>query len=119
MKSENSGSGTSLVEVLQVSNQGFWLCLQATRKEYFLSFRQFPWFQNAAYRQLSQLVIERGHILSWPDLDVDLDLERIEHPERFSPDCTWFRDRSGRGVAPASREPQGSRRGRSIADRSR
>jgi hypothetical protein len=23
-----------------------------------------------------------GH-LHWPDLDVDLDLERIEHPERF------------------------------------
>jgi hypothetical protein len=24
-----------------------------------------------------------GRHLYWPDLDVDLDLERIEHPEKF------------------------------------
>jgi hypothetical protein len=83
MRSEKRGSGTSLVEVLQVSNQGFWVYLAAVRKEYFLPFRQFPWFQNASYLQLSQVTIERGHILNWPELDVDLDLERIEHPERF------------------------------------
>ncbi len=83
MRSKKHGSGTSLVEVLQVSNQGFWLYLLANRKEYFLPFQQFPWFQNASYRQLSSVVVERDHILRWPELDVDLDLERIEHPERF------------------------------------
>ncbi len=83
MRSEKRGRSTSLVEVVQVSNQGFWLFLPATCKEYFLSFRQFPWFRNASYAQLSQVVVERGHILTWPELDVDLDLERIENPERF------------------------------------
>ena len=83
MKLEKHGSGTSLVEVVQVSSQGFWLFLPATRKEYFLSFRHFPWFRNASYAQLSRVLLERGHILSWPELDVDLDLERIENPERF------------------------------------
>jgi hypothetical protein len=83
MRSEKRGSGTSLVEVLQVSNQGFWLFVLATRKEYYLPFRQFPWFRDASYRQLSDVVMERGHIFSWPDLDVDLDVERIEDPERF------------------------------------
>jgi hypothetical protein len=83
MRSRKHGSGISPVEVFQVSKQGFWLYLEAASKEYFLSFHQFPWFQDATYRQLSSVSVEHNHILSWPELDVDLDLERIEHPERF------------------------------------
>jgi hypothetical protein len=83
MRSKKHGSGTSPSEVFQVSKEGFWLYLEAVRKEYFLPFRQFPWFQDATYRQLSCVLVERNRILSWPELDVDLDLERIEHPERF------------------------------------
>ena len=83
MTSKKHGGATSPVEVFQVSALGFWLYLSATGKEYFLPFREFPWFQEASYRQLSSIAVERGHILRWPELDVDLDLQRIEHPERF------------------------------------
>jgi hypothetical protein len=83
MRSRKRGSSTLPVEVFQVSSQGFWLYLAAVRKEYFLPFRQFPWFQEATYSQLSRVTVERDHILSWTELNVDLDIERIEHPERF------------------------------------
>ena len=83
MKSEKRGSVTSTVEVMQVSQRGFWLYLAAAKQEYYLSFEHFPWFADATVRQLSRVEVERGHILHWPELDIDLDLSRIEHPEHY------------------------------------
>jgi hypothetical protein len=68
---------------MQVSERGFWLYLLADQREYYLSFEHFPWFADATVRQLSLVEIEHGHILRWPELDVDLDLARIEHPEHY------------------------------------
>jgi hypothetical protein len=81
MKSENIGTGISAVEVLNVSPHGFWLLVAG--KEYFLSVEDFPWFGSATLKQLFQIELHHGDHLYWPELDVDLDLERIEHPEKF------------------------------------
>jgi hypothetical protein len=70
-------------EVQQISSRGFWVFLETQNPEQFVSFREFPWFADASVRELSLIEVERGHILRWPELDVDLDVERIEHPERF------------------------------------
>ena len=83
MKSEKRGNVTLAVEVMQVTRRGFWLYLAAAKREFFLSFEHFPWFADATVRQLFLVEVERGHLLRWPELDVDLDLERIEHPERY------------------------------------
>jgi len=83
MRSRKPGSATSDVEVMQVSNRGLWLYLTSTKREYYLSFEHFPWFRNATVQQLSSVAVERGHILHWAELDVDLDLERIEHPQHY------------------------------------
>jgi hypothetical protein len=71
----------SKAEVLTVSPHGFWL-LVAT-KEYFLAFDDFPWFRKASLEQLFKVEFSHGHHLYWPDLDVDLDLARIERPRDF------------------------------------
>ena len=68
-------------EVLNVSPHGFWLFVAG--REYFLGFDAFPWFRKASVGQLSNVELSLGHHLYWPDLDVDLDLERREHPEEF------------------------------------
>jgi hypothetical protein len=68
---------------MQVSNCGLWLFIPAAQREYYLSFKHFPWFGNATIQQLSAVEVERGHILRWVELDVDLDLERIEHPQNY------------------------------------
>ena len=81
MKSGNIGGGTSAVEILNVSPHGFWLLVGD--KEYFLGVDNFPWFQTATLKQLFHVELYRGEHLYWPDLDVDLDLERVAHPEKF------------------------------------
>jgi Protein of unknown function (DUF2442) len=79
MKSANTGADISAVEVLNVSPLGFWLL--AGGREYYLAFSDFPWFRNATLQQLFKVEFSHGDHLYWPELD--LDLECIEHPEKF------------------------------------
>jgi hypothetical protein len=74
-------SGASRVEVTTISKQGFWLLIG--ERELFVSFSDFPWFQQAPVSAI--LNVERPHAdhLYWPGLDVDLAVESIEHPGRF------------------------------------
>ncbi|HZL79726.1 MAG TPA: DUF2442 domain-containing protein [Candidatus Limnocylindrales bacterium] len=81
MKSANIGADISKVEVLNVSPHGFWLLVG--EREHFLSFTDFPWFRGATLQQLFAVEMSHGNHLYWPELDVDLDLERIQHPEKF------------------------------------
>jgi hypothetical protein len=81
MKSEIIGSDTSAPEILNVSPHGFWLMVAG--REYFLNFDDFPWFRTATLRQLFNVELHHGYHLYWPELDVDLDLERIARPENF------------------------------------
>ncbi len=81
MKSKPLGKNTSGVEVTNISQHGFWILLE--EQELFVPFTKFPWFRNATIDSI--LRIERPHPrhLYWPDLDIDLAVESIEHPERF------------------------------------
>lgn len=81
MKSDSIGTGTSAAEILNVSPHGFWLMVR--EKEYFLDFDHFPWFRRASLDQLFGVELLHQQHLYWPELDVDLDLDRIEHPENF------------------------------------
>lgn len=81
MKSENTGVATSNVEVLNVSPHGFWLMVEG--QEFFLGYDDFPWFRNATVGQLFNVNLFHHEHLYWPDLDVDLDLDRIVHPEKY------------------------------------
>jgi hypothetical protein len=72
---------TSAVEVTHVSGHGVWLL--TGDRELFMPYDDFPWFKEATIREI--LNVEEpspGHFY-WPDLDVDLAVESIEHPERF------------------------------------
>jgi hypothetical protein len=46
-------------------------------------FDDFPWFQDASVDALSRIEEPAPGHFYWPDLDVDLGLETIRHPERF------------------------------------
>src|SRR5574341_2298477 len=82
MKCAPLGKDISGVEVGNVSAHGFWLLVDG--RELFVSFKDFPWFQDAPIGRLLNVQLPHPHHLYWPDLDVDLSLESIEHPERFS-----------------------------------
>lgn len=81
MKSARRGTSTSKVEVTNVSSHGFWILLG--RKELFLPFEHFPWFRRASMGEVFNVDLPSDGHLYWPDLDVDLAVESIEHPERF------------------------------------
>jgi len=81
MRSAQRGKRTSVVEVGNVSAHGLWLLLGD--RELFLPFDKFPWFRDAPIAQLVNVELLSPDHLYWPDLDVDLAVESIEHPERF------------------------------------
>ena len=81
MKSETLGKSTSEAKVTQISKHGIWLLLQ--EREHFLSFENFPWFKNAPVSAIQNVSRLNANHLYWPDLDIDLAVESIEHPERF------------------------------------
>ncbi len=69
------------VEVSSISQHG--ICLLVDNQEMFLSHDSFPWFRDASVcAVLNVQLLQRQH-LYWPDLDIDLAVESIEHPERF------------------------------------
>ena len=81
MKSKMRGANTSDAEVTNISKHGFWLLVG--EKELFLPFREFPWFQGASVSAILNVEQPQPHHLYWPELDVDLAVESIEHPEKF------------------------------------
>ena len=81
VKSSRPGKRTSAVEVTNVSSQGLWLL--AGGRELFLPYDKFPWFGDATVKQILNVQEPSPGHFHWPDLDVDLGIESIEHPERF------------------------------------
>ncbi len=81
MKSAKLGTSTSEAEVTHLSAHGFWLFMAG--KEWFLDFDRFPWFRKATVAQICRIETHFNRIVRWPELDVDLDLDRIQHPEKY------------------------------------
>jgi hypothetical protein len=81
MKSALRGRSTLAVELANVSSHGFWLLVGD--RERFLPFSQFPWFRDATIGQLSNVTLPSPHHVYWPDLDIDLAVDSIDHPERY------------------------------------
>jgi hypothetical protein len=75
------GTSTSAAEVTNVSRHGFWLLVD--ERELFLPFEEFPWFERAPVGAILSVERPSPSHLYWPEVDVDLSLESIEHPERF------------------------------------
>ena len=81
MKSSARGTSTSSVEVVNVSLHGIWL--YARGKEYVLPYNEFPWFQEARLSEIHRVQLVHGRFLRWEDLDVELALDSLEHPDRY------------------------------------
>ena len=81
MSSRTLGKNVEKVEVTNISANGLWIL--AGDQELFMSYEDFPWFKDASVGKILNVQEpNKGHFY-WPDLDVDLTVEIIEHPERF------------------------------------
>lgn len=114
MKSVALGRSTSPVEVTNISTHGFWLFIG--ERELFVAFRDFPWFHEASIRAITNVELPSPHHLYWPELDVDLAVESIEHPEKYP---LVSQARSNKALRPTSRarSARAKSKGRSRAAR--
>ena len=101
MKSAQRGKSISKAEVTNISRHGFWLLLE--RREVFLPFEQFPWFRDVSTGQLLNVQLLNPRHLYWPELDVDLAVESIEHPDRYP---LISKQRPNPGIRPTRRQKQ-------------
>ncbi len=81
MTSSQHGKSTSGIAVTDISPDGIWLL--AGDEELFLPFDRFPWFKKGTVEQILNVVEELPGTFSWPDLDVDLGLDSIRHPDNY------------------------------------
>ena len=79
--SSKLGKSASEVEVTHISSNGVWLL--AGDRELFMSYEDFPWFKDVPVGKILKVEEQRAGHFYWPDLDVDLTVDIIEHPERF------------------------------------
>ena len=75
------GNNTLAVEVTHISAHGIWLL--SHDKELFLPYEDFPWFKDQTVKSIINVEEQSPGHFYWPDIDVDLTIESIEHPERF------------------------------------
>ncbi len=75
------GSAISAVEVTNISKHGLWILVDD--RESFLPFEEFPWFRNATVDAILRVERPAPTHLYWPELDVDLSLDSIEHPQSY------------------------------------
>jgi hypothetical protein len=75
------GADISAVEVTNISKHGFWLLIG--EQEVFLPFETFPWFREAPVGKILHVELPSEHHLYWPELDIDLEVESVFHPEQY------------------------------------
>ena len=81
MRSQERGTSTSVIEVTHIDSRGLWLYVDG--KEHYMPFDEFPWFADGTVRQISNVERHSQDHFHWPDLDVDLTLDMIDHPEKY------------------------------------
>ncbi|BBO19698.1 MAG: DUF2442 domain-containing protein [Burkholderiales bacterium] len=81
MSSTTLGGITSAAEVTNISGHGLWVLVDD--EELFIPFAEFPWFREAPVGKLLHVERPQPHHLYWPELDIDLHVDSVRHPERF------------------------------------
>ena len=81
MKSANHGKNISRAEVTNISSHGVWIIVDD--RELFMPFDRFPWFKNAPIGKILHVEMHSDTHVHWPELDVDLDIDRILNPENY------------------------------------
>lgn len=69
------------VNVLMINAQG--MMLSVLGQDYFVSYNRVPWLRDARISSALNVRLCGRHAIEWPDLDVDLEIESLKHPERY------------------------------------
>jgi hypothetical protein len=80
MKSSKTGEDI-LVSVENITPFGIWLFIKG--REYFLSYKDYPYFRDKTLKSIQAVQLHHGYHLYWPELDVDLEIDNLENPEKY------------------------------------
>ena len=57
--------------------------ISVAENDYFLSYNRVPWLKDAMVRNILNIKMLGKNAVEWSDLDVDLEVESLKHPERY------------------------------------
>ena len=77
----NQSSSGTVVSELMINSQGIMISVKGN--DYFLSYNRIPWMKDASIRNVLNVRLEGRDAICWPDLDVDLEIDSLRHPERY------------------------------------
>ena len=77
---ENNTNAIS-ASVLMINNQG--IMISVAGNDYFLSYNRVPWLKDATVRNILNIKMLGKNAVEWPDLDIDLEVDSLKHPERY------------------------------------
>lgn len=77
----NNNSQLTSVSVLMINAQGMMLSVQG--QDYFVSYNRVPWLRDARISSALNVRMSGSRAIEWPELDVDLEIESLKHPERY------------------------------------
>ncbi len=69
------------VSVENITSFGIWLLIKG--KEYFLTYEDYPYFENQPIKLVQNVKLLHGFHLYWPDLDIDLEIDNLDNPQRY------------------------------------
>ena len=81
MSSKPIGTNTLISDVTSIGVAGFWLL--ADDREYFVPFSDYPVFKSATVEQIFNVQRIGPTQFHWRDLDADIELDALEHPEKY------------------------------------
>jgi hypothetical protein len=80
MKSSRHGENIS-VSVENITSFGIRVFVK--EKEYFLSYKDYPYFRDQSLQAIQSVKLMHDYHLYWPKLDVDLEIDNLENPEKY------------------------------------
>jgi hypothetical protein len=80
MKSSRHGKNI-LVSVENITPFGIWLFVKG--REHFLSYKDYPYFRDQTLKSIQAVQLFHDYHLYWPELDVDLEIDNLENPEKY------------------------------------
>lgn len=68
------------VTVTDLTKRGFRIHFKD--KQFYMSFKNYPWFADATEEEIRDVVLEFEYRVHWEALDVDFEIDQLEHPRR-------------------------------------
>ena len=77
----SANSQSTSANVLMINSQG--IMLSVLGNDYFLSYNRVPWLKDARISDVLNVRMSGHSAIEWESLGVDLEIESLEHPERY------------------------------------